>query len=316
MKHIPETADEIEPLPDWVTKETEMIEQQAIEREFDVDTLKSKTWLWLIGMVFVLISLLWFGTTHAQTTPTFTCTKTTGESPLATTCNWSVPGASSCTAAGAGAWSGSVPISGSRSFSGVTVKMTLTLSCVAPSTPGKAVLTWTHDLKNTDGTSTLLAGFTVLYGVTATQLTQTVQVNDAAARTFTVDNLATGTWFFAVKARSTTGAESANSNVASKAVTATPGAALPVLSVTLDPIATPSAPVLTVSDPTAMEIRPNSTGTLTAARIGLVPVGTRCYQDSRTASGVTYNGVPIELVDFVNWPTASVLREAWAKCAG
>lgn len=274
-----------------------------------------------------LVASLAFGAAYAQTTctatsttPCFGSTKNAGESPLSTTLIWSVPGAATCAAGGAGgvaAWSGSVPTSGTRNLSGIAVDMNLTLACVGPVQPGNAVLSWTHDGKHTDGTTAALGGFTVLYGTSATALTSTVVINDAAVRTYTVEILTAGQWFFSVKARNTTGAESANSNVAGKVVTTTPGAVLPVLSVAIDVTAVPTAPVLTVADGTAMEIRENSSGALVASRIGLVPVGTRCYTDERTVSSVKYNGVPIGMVDFINWPyTLNGFKEAWAKCEG
>jgi hypothetical protein len=251
---------------------------------------------------------------HAQTAPTFDCTTKSGPAPLATTCTWNVPGATACTAGGAGnvaSWSGSVPTSGTRNLSGIAVDMTLTLACTGP---GKATLQWTPPTTNTDGSGlTNLAGYTALYGVSPTALVSTVQINSPSANTYTIENLAAGNWSFSVRARSSGGTESANSNVVSKAVVGTTYAG----SVAIDVTQVPSAPTnLTVTEPTAHEIRPNSTGTLIASRVGLVAVGTRCYPEPRVAAGVTYHGVPIELVDMVNWPVSSNLREAWAKCAG
>lgn len=274
-------------------------------------------WFWLLylgGIALLAIGALFgISAAHAQTDPTFTASVTQGPAPLATTLTWNVPGATVCAAGGAGnvaAWSGSVPTSGVRNLTGIAVDMTLTLNCMGP---GKAQLQWTPPTTNTDGSSlTNLAGYTALYGVSATALVSTVLINSPSANTHTVDNLAPGTWFFSVRARTST-AESANSNVVSKAVVGTTYAG----SVAIDVTQVPSAPTnLTVTEPTAFEIRPSSTGTLIASRVGLVAVGTRCYADERKVSATTYNGVPIELVDFVNWPAASNLREAWAKCAG
>jgi hypothetical protein len=271
-------------------------------------------WFWLLylsGIALLAIGALFgISAAHAQT-PTFTASVTQGPAPLATTLTWNVPGATACTAGGAGsvpAWSGSVPTSGTRNLSGIAVDMNLTLTCSAP---GKATLEWTPPTTNTDGSSlTNLAGYTALYGVSATALVSTVLINSPSATTHTIDNLAPGTWFFSLRARTST-AESANSNVASKTVVGMSYAG----TVAIDVTQVPSAPTnLTVTEPTAFEIRPNSTGTLIASRVGLVAVGTRCYPDERKVSSTTYNGVPIGLVDFVNWPAASSLREAWAKC--
>jgi hypothetical protein len=272
-------------------------------------------WLYALVIGFMLFGVLQLAyaqtpCTASSTTACFDASVKQGASPLATSLAWSAPGASSCTAGGGGAaWSGSVPTSGTRNLSGITIDMNLTLSCPIP---GKATLTWTAPTTNTDGTAIAnLAGYTVLYGVSPTTLVSTVQINSAGTTTHTVDNLAAGNWSFAVRARNAAGAESANSNVVSKAIAGSTFSSAVAIDVTQQPSPPTS---LTVTEPTAMEIRPNSTGALVASRIGLVPLGTRCYDDKRTVSGVAYNGVPIELVDFVNWPTASVLREAWARC--
>ena len=64
-----------------------------------------------------------------------------------------------------------------------------------------------------DGTPlTNLAGYTVKYGKQSGVWDQTMQVNDPAATGFTVENLTPGTWYFAVTARNTEGAESAPSS--------------------------------------------------------------------------------------------------------
>jgi hypothetical protein len=292
--------------------------QQAIDREFDYRTMKARTGLGITAFLVLLLVLawcaLWPSQANAQTAPTFDCTNKAGPAPLATTCTWNVPGATACTAGGAGsvaAWSGSVPTSGTRNLTGIAADMTLTLTCAGP---GKAVLRWTPPTTNTDGTTlSNLAGYTALYGVSPTALVSTVLINNPAATTFTIVSLAAGNWSFSLRARSSSGAESANANVVSLAVVGTAYAG----SVAIDVTQVPSPPTgLTVTEPTAFEIRPNSTGTLTASRIGLIAVGTRCYSDERKVSTTTYNGVPIELVDMVNWPVSANLREAWAKCAG
>jgi hypothetical protein len=90
---------------------------------------------------------------------------------------------------------------------------------VADVSNGAATLTWTPPTLNTDGTSlTNLAGYRIVYGVTSTQLTQTIQVANAGMSTYVVDNLAPGTYYFAVRAYTSGGLESANSNVVAKVV--------------------------------------------------------------------------------------------------
>lgn len=81
---------------------------------------------------------------------------------------------------------------------------------------GAVTLSWTPPTQNTDGTSLAnLAGYRVVYGTSASTLNQMVQVN-AGVSSIVVDNLAPATYYFAVRAYTTSGAESSNSNVATK----------------------------------------------------------------------------------------------------
>lgn len=84
---------------------------------------------------------------------------------------------------------------------------------------GTASLMWTPPTQNTDGTPlTNLAGYRIVYGVSASQLTQTIQLTNAGLSAYVVENLAPGTYYFAIRAYATSGAESANSNVVAKVV--------------------------------------------------------------------------------------------------
>jgi hypothetical protein len=84
---------------------------------------------------------------------------------------------------------------------------------------GTATVSWTPPTTNTDDTPlTNLAGFRVLYGTNANSLNQQVQVAGATATSRTINALASGTWYFAVRAYNAAGAESDLSNVASKII--------------------------------------------------------------------------------------------------
>lgn len=84
---------------------------------------------------------------------------------------------------------------------------------------GNATLSWTPPTANTDGsTLTTLAGYRIHYGVSAGQLTQTIQVANAGVSTYVVPNLSPGTYYFAVRAYTIDGTESDNSNVSTKIV--------------------------------------------------------------------------------------------------
>jgi hypothetical protein len=77
-------------------------------------------------------------------------------------------------------------------------------------TPGTAELTWTRPTKNEDG-STLgnLAGYKVRYGLSASSLTQVVDVAGAAVTSASIEGLSTGTWYFSIASYTSTGVESA-----------------------------------------------------------------------------------------------------------
>ena len=85
-----------------------------------------------------------------------------------------------------------------------------------PST-GTATLRWAPPTQTTDGQALSgLAGYRVYYGQATFRLDRNVTVYDPAATMAVVSNLGSGTWFFAVSAFTTTGSESAMSNVVSK----------------------------------------------------------------------------------------------------
>jgi hypothetical protein len=65
---------------------------------------------------------------------------------------------------------------------------------------------------------TNLAGYRIYYGTSAAALTQTVQVSNASVSAYVIESLAPATYYFAVKAYTTTGAESESSSVASKVI--------------------------------------------------------------------------------------------------
>ncbi|HKE94047.1 MAG TPA: putative Ig domain-containing protein [Povalibacter sp.] len=86
-------------------------------------------------------------------------------------------------------------------------------------TLGSATLSWTAPTQNTDGSSlTDLAGYHIVYGTSSSALTQTIDVTNPSVTTYVIDQLASGTWYFAIRAYNTAGAESLQSNVASKAI--------------------------------------------------------------------------------------------------
>jgi len=80
-----------------------------------------------------------------------------------------------------------------------------------------AALSWTAPTQNVDGSAlTNLSGYKVYWGSSPRTYSSSASVSGGAT-TFTT-NLAPGTWYFAVTAVDSTGAESAKSNELSKTV--------------------------------------------------------------------------------------------------
>lgn len=89
----------------------------------------------------------------------------------------------------------------------------------SPTPTGTAALRWTPPTQNTDGsTLTNLAGYRISYGSSPTALTNTIQVANPGLSSYSVSNLAPGTYYFAVRAYTSGGTESSSSSVVSKVV--------------------------------------------------------------------------------------------------
>lgn len=84
---------------------------------------------------------------------------------------------------------------------------------------GSATLTWQAPTQNQDGSAlTNLAGYRITYGRSETAMTEIVEIKDPGRTSYVIENLSSGTWYFAVKAYTTNGAESALSNIAMKTI--------------------------------------------------------------------------------------------------
>jgi hypothetical protein len=84
---------------------------------------------------------------------------------------------------------------------------------------GTATLTWTAPTTNTNGSAlTDLAGYHIYYGNSPSSMTTTITVANPGATSYTISNLAAGTWYFSVNAYTTSGADSALSNTGSKSI--------------------------------------------------------------------------------------------------
>lgn len=86
-------------------------------------------------------------------------------------------------------------------------------------TTGSATVSWQAPTRNEDGSAlTNLAGYRILYGQSASSLSRTIDVDNPGVTTYVIENLTSGTWYFGVKAYTTSGVESELSNIASKTI--------------------------------------------------------------------------------------------------
>ena len=84
---------------------------------------------------------------------------------------------------------------------------------------GSVTLNWTAPTQNEDGsTLTDLAGYTIYWGTTPGNYTDTTTINNPGITTFTVDGLAPGTYEFVATSLNAAGIESTYSNPATKTV--------------------------------------------------------------------------------------------------
>jgi Fibronectin type III domain len=84
---------------------------------------------------------------------------------------------------------------------------------------GSATVTWLPPQQNADGSAlTDMAGFRIYYGNSADELSKVVNISTVGISRYVIDNLAAGTWYFAVAAFNTAGIEGPLSNVAGKTI--------------------------------------------------------------------------------------------------
>ena len=84
---------------------------------------------------------------------------------------------------------------------------------------GVATLHWMPPTENTDGTALSdLAGYRLYYGTSADALSQVTQIASAGISAYTVENLSSGTWYFAISAYTASGVESSLSAVVTSTV--------------------------------------------------------------------------------------------------
>lgn len=155
----------------------------------------------------ILVALLTATILYAQTPPTitFTAVTTTGNGSVVPAFTWSTsPTASSCTASGDPAWTGTKPPAGSATLAAITKGKTYALQCTW--LDDDADLSWVAPTKNTDGSDlTNLSGFRLTYG-SAVNLDKSIDIAGASTTTFKLKPLPPGTYYFQLRAVTSQGA--------------------------------------------------------------------------------------------------------------
>lgn len=220
----------------------------------------------------------------AEDPSVFSASVIAGGAPVSTVLTWDVVGVDTCTASGS--WTGSKPVKGAQTISGLTAPAKYTLTCNAgASLPGTAELTWTAPTTNTDGSAlSNLAGFRIQYGITSNALANIVQVANPAATAYTMSGLTAGqTWFFTLTAYRSDGAESSPTGQVSKAIAGSPGRSWTrSIDVAVTPAPTlPNPPTgFAVTEKTAYRLDQQANKPVLVA-VGTVPIGTPCIEAHR-----------------------------------
>jgi hypothetical protein len=120
-------------------------------------------------------------------------------------------------AAGDVGTSGAIVISVSDGTGTVSLSA-FTINVLAAAT-GSVTVSWLPPTTNTDGSTLIdLEGYRVAYGRAADDLDESVDLANPGLTTYTISNLTSGQWFFAVYAINSAGMQSDLSNVATKTI--------------------------------------------------------------------------------------------------
>lgn len=177
--------------------------------------------IWCVGifLMFLFVFVACTPRANAQTAGviTFTAQTTTGVGSVTPVLTWSTaPAAASCTASGS--WTGTKAAAGTETLPVILTNATYTLTCSWPDTG--ALVSWVLPTQNIDGSSyTNHKLVRILYGRSAAVLDLTRDV-PSPGTSYQFTGLASGAWYFGVKAVNTSDDESALSNVATKTLSA------------------------------------------------------------------------------------------------
>jgi hypothetical protein len=228
-----------------------------------------------VSYALLALPLLLSGTfAQAQTagTITFSANRTSSSSGFAPVLTWSTsPVATSCAASGA--WSGTKFASGSETLATITSSKSYTLTCTWGN--GTAAIAWTAPTRNSDGTAlTNLASFKVVYGNSASNLNMSKAVSDPRATSTTIGSLGQGTWYFAVRAVNSTGAESSNSSTVSKTITG--ASAAKTVNITITGTPPPTTPSYKTISTTVYDVISRDGARVRGRQVGTIAKGKAC----------------------------------------
>jgi hypothetical protein len=272
-------------------------------------------------LVFILFSVAAAGFAHAQTAGVVSlrANQTSATGSLTPVLTWSTnPVAQSCRASGG--WSGDKAASGTQTLPSINANTNFTLTCSWSG--GTALVRWTAPTQNTNGsTLTNLGSFRILYGTSTSALTQSHTVSDVSARQATIQALTPGTWYFAVRARTTSNLESGDSNVATKNVTSATSAATVAIAIASTPPPTTPPPTsppptgerqLRVAAPDVGDIVGSGSSATLGRKVGTIAVGTACDPTLRVSG---WYRVPRAQVTITTTPRSTdvVAQCAWSQ---
>ena len=84
---------------------------------------------------------------------------------------------------------------------------------------GSATISWTAPNQNTDGSAlNNLAGYEIRYGQNVSALDSYITVDGVGSQTRVIENLTSGTWYFSIAARNSSGVLSNPSSPVSKVI--------------------------------------------------------------------------------------------------
>jgi hypothetical protein len=243
---------------------------------------------------------------HAQTAGviTLSANQSSAQTSMVPVLTWSTsPTAQSCLASGG--WSGNRAVSGAETQSSIVVSTSYTLTCIW--SDGTAIVSWIAPTTNDDGSALIdLAGFNVAYGTSSSALAQIALVDDNTRSSYTVQSLAPGLWYFAVRAFNSLQAESVDSNVAQKNVTG--ASAANTVPITI--VGAPPPPTLQTTATLAYDVLMSGSRYVLGRQVGTIALGKPCTSTFRVSSN--YYQVTRSDVNVTRNPRSQTLV---ARCA-